>query len=283
MPVVTDPVLIPHGYCGRKQVVAADTRKRAGRSPRPAFTDGCQCRHGAGASRHGKTRGMGEVPLSGGRITQGVVRVDDTVRRPSQPNSELVRGLLARLAELGLELAPRYLGVDEQGREMFSYLAGEVPAELDAGFDDTTLVAAARLIRRFHDATAGSALAGVREVVCHNDLSPCNFVFRAGVPVAMIDFDNAAPGARLDDLGYALFLWLNLGTDGPDAAEQARRLSVFCEAYGVSAGSEIVGAIAAAIAANIERLRAGVRFADVEWWQAQLDWVDKHRAVLTDG
>jgi aminoglycoside phosphotransferase (APT) family kinase protein len=189
--------------------------------------------------------------------------------------------LLEHLAALGLDLAPRYLGVDELGRETFTYLEGDVPDELDDRFDDRTLVAAGRLVRRFHDATAGSALAEGREVVCHNDLSPCNFVFRSGEPVALIDFDAAAPGQRLDDLGYALFLWLNLGTDGPGAVEQARRISVFSQAYGVSAGADIVSAIVAAVAANIERLRADSRFADIEWWQAQLDWINEHRAALT--
>jgi aminoglycoside phosphotransferase (APT) family kinase protein len=134
-----------------------------------------------------------EVRLSGGRITKGVVRVAETVRRPPQPNSELVRALLAHLAALHLEIAPRYLGTDQQGREMFSHLAGEVPAELNASFSDATLTAAAQLIRRFHDATADTELTSGQEIVCHNDLSPCNFVFRSGKPVAMIDFDNAAP------------------------------------------------------------------------------------------
>jgi len=226
---------------------------------------------------------VGELPLSGGRVTQGVVRVADTVRRPPQPNSALVRALLAHLAALHLEIAPRYLGADQQGREIFSYLEGEVPAELDASFSDATLTAAARLIRRFHDATAGTELAGGQEVVCHNDLSPCNFVFRAGKPVAMIDFDNAAPGTRLHDLGYALFLWLNLGTDGPDAAEQARRIEIFCNAYGTAPGTPIITVIEAAVAANIQRLRADGRLADVEWWQAQLDWIEQHQRRLTGG
>jgi len=118
-----------------------------------------------------------------------------------------------------------------------------VPDELDAGFSDATLAVAARLIRGFHDATAESPLAEGLEVVCHNDLSPCNTVFRDGVPVALIDFDNAAPGARLDDLGYALFLWLNVGTDGPAPAEQARRITVFCDAYGVPTGAQIIGGL----------------------------------------
>src|SRR2546422_11379083 len=86
--------------------------------------------------------------------------------------------------------------------EMLSLLEGDVPDELDAGYSDATLVAAARLIRRFHDATAGSPLAERCEVVCHGDLSPCNAVFRGGVPVALIDFDNATPGKRSDDAGY---------------------------------------------------------------------------------
>ena len=227
--------------------------------------------------------GVDEVPLSGGRITQGVVRVADTVRRPPQPNSELVRVLLAHLAALHLEIAPRYLGTDQQGREMFSYLAGDVPVELDASFSDATLTIAAQLIRRFHDATAATELASGQEVVCHNDLSPCNFVFRSGKPVAMIDFDNAAPGTRLHDLGYAVFLWLNLGTDGPDATEQARRIEIFCDAYGTAPGTGIINAIETAVAANIQRLRADERLTDVEWWQAQLDWIEQHRQLLATG
>jgi Ser/Thr protein kinase RdoA (MazF antagonist) len=36
----------------------------------------------------------------------------------------------------------------------------------------------ARLVRQFHDLTAGTPLAGDQEVVCHNDLSPKNTVYR---------------------------------------------------------------------------------------------------------
>ncbi|WP_165504856.1 phosphotransferase [Rhizobium pisi] len=44
------------------------------------------------------------------------------------------------------------------------------------------------------------------EVVYHNDLSPCNFVFRQQIPVAIIDFDAASFGRRVYDLGYAAWL-----------------------------------------------------------------------------
>ena len=164
-----------------------------------------------------------EVPLTGGRVTPGVVRVGDTVRRPPSANAVLVRRLLSHLADQGFSGVPAWLGVDANGREIFAYVEGAVPAEL--GFhEDAVLVAAARLIRRFHDLGAGIAPEGT--VICHNDLSPCNFVFRDGVPVAIIDFDAAAAGPRARDVGYAAWLWLDIGGD-VSAAEHARRLALF--------------------------------------------------------
>jgi len=223
---------------------------------------------------------VSEIHLSGGRVTKGVVRIGETVRRPSKPNSAFVRALLAHLGDEGFDAAPRYLGADEQGREILSFQPGEVPAELDAAISDETLVAAARLIRAYHDATAGSALAGKDEVVCHNDLSPCNFVFRDGKPVGIIDFDAAAPGTRLRDIGYAIFLWLNVGTDGLPPSEQARRIRLFCSAYGIEPEAEVIDAIVDAVAANLERLRADQWFSDAEWWKVQLDWIAQRRDEL---
>jgi aminoglycoside phosphotransferase (APT) family kinase protein len=222
---------------------------------------------------------VSEIHLSGGRVTEGVVRIGETVRRPSKPNSAFVRALLAHLSGEGFDAAPRYLGADERGREILSFQPGEVPAEIDSTISDETLVAAARLIRAYHDATAGSALAGEDEVVCHNDLSPCNFVFRDGKPVGIIDFDAAAPGVRLRDIGYAIFLWLNVGTDGLPPSEQARRIRLFCDAYGIEPDAKVIDAIVDAVGANIERLRAD-QFSSAEWWKAQLDWITQHRAEL---
>ncbi len=223
---------------------------------------------------------MQEIPLSGGRVTEGVVRAGDTVRRPRRPNSRFVRRLLVELESQGFEAAPRYLGTDARARETFSFQPGYVPPDLDATISDEALAGAARLIRAYHDATARSELAGAEEVVCHNDLSPCNFVFRSRRPVGIIDFDAAAPGPRLRDIGYAIFLWLNLGTDGPPAEEQARRIRLFCEAYGVEPNDDVIDAVVAAVAVNTEQIRAAGRFADADWWQTQLDWVTEHRTEL---
>jgi Phosphotransferase enzyme family len=149
-----------------------------------------------------------ESVLIGGRTTQGVLRIGETVRRPPSTNAEFVRSLLRHLELFGFDGAPRYLGADESGREIFSYVPGTVPAEL-GDHDDKTLEDVARLIRAFHDATAPlfetpSARKVSVEVACHNDLSPCNTVFRDGRAVAFIDFDSAAPGSRLHDLSYAM-------------------------------------------------------------------------------
>lgn len=145
-----------------------------------------------------------EIPLEGGRVTKGVVRVGDTVRRPPTFNSLFVHKLLQHLAASGFDAASRSHGSDEFGRDVFSYIEGDVPHDLSWHSDDI-LFDAARLIRRYHDATEGllaspAAQGAGLEVVCHNDLSPCNFVFQGGRPAAIIDFDSASPGLRMHDL-----------------------------------------------------------------------------------
>jgi hypothetical protein len=72
--------------------------------------------------------------------------------------------------------------------------------------------------------------------------------------------------------------------DGPSpvsASEQARRLWLFCEAYGRAADERLIDAIIGAVTANTERLRADRRVADIEWWQAQLGWLERHRGDLS--
>ncbi|MCB1489649.1 MAG: phosphotransferase [Bauldia sp.] len=172
-----------------------------------------------------------ETPLTGGRVTAGVVRIGDTVHRPASGNSAFVRRLLAHLESRGFGGAPRFLGTDEAGRDMLSFLPGAVPRDLGP-HGDGTLAAAAALLRRFHDAAADfDGLKGRGEVVCHNDWGPANTVFRDGMPSGMIDFDTAAPGSRLWDLGYSAFVWLDLGNDAYSGEEQVRRLGVFADGY----------------------------------------------------
>lgn len=224
--------------------------------------------------------GQDERPLSGGRTTAGVVRIGATVRRPAQANSEFVRRLLRHLEAAGFAGAPRVLGVDKEGREIFSFIPGEVPVELGR-HSDSTLQAAARLIRSYHDATVSFvrvlAAADGMEVVCHNDLSPCNCVFQNGRPTALIDFDAAAPGSRNEDLGYAAWLWLDLGDPEISGEEQRRRLLVFMEAYG---GELNYAAIRNSILSRQEMLAAAGhqngREAMTSWARKCRDWTLQH-------
>ncbi|WP_186327580.1 aminoglycoside phosphotransferase family protein [Paenibacillus sp. Y412MC10] len=187
-----------------------------------------------------------EEILIGGSATV-VVRVGDTVRRPLKERSSFVHSLLKHLESVGFTAAPKFLGIDEQGREILTYIqgyAGQGRKPFDCGhWSDDQLVAAASLIRKYHDATAGSTLTMGEEVVCHNDLSPVNTVFHTsadGLPFAFFDFDTAAPGLRIRDLGYSAWLWLVLGPTGPVVSEQRRRLQLWCDAYGITDSTAVL-------------------------------------------
>ena len=224
-----------------------------------------------------------EVALTGGRITQGVVRVGNTVRRPTGPHSPFVHLLLRHLEEAGFDSAPRLLGVDEEGREIVTFIEGHVPSNL-ATWSDGQLVRAAALIRDFHDTTAGSVLAGEEEVVCHNDLSPCNTVFVKGMPSAFIDFDEAAPGARGQDLAYAMWMFLDLGPEGADISTQGRRMRMMCDAYGIGSEFDAMSAIAHSQRATLERslgrLRSGGSASSVAYSQSSVRWIRGEQAWL---
>ncbi len=95
--------------------------------------------------------------LAGDGVTQGIVRIGDTVRRPLRPFSLTVQAYLAHLRDAGFTGAPLPLGVDQQGREVLSFVPGDVPRNplpAETAGDDV-LVALARLIGALHEASAG--------------------------------------------------------------------------------------------------------------------------------
>jgi hypothetical protein len=65
-------------------------------------------------------------PLIADGFTQGIVRIGDTVRRPLRPFSLTVQAYLAHLRDARLTGAPLPFGVDEQGREVLSFVPGDV-------------------------------------------------------------------------------------------------------------------------------------------------------------
>jgi tRNA A-37 threonylcarbamoyl transferase component Bud32 len=201
-----------------------------------------------------------EVPLPGGRLTRGVVRVGETVRRPRKACSAFVARLLMLLEERGFSAAPRHLGVDERERDILSFIAGVVPAKWRR-FEDAQVETAARLLRAFHDVTRDSPLVRSGEVVCHFDCGPSNFVFQDERPVALIDFDMAAPGDALEDVGYLAWAWCVSGKPTREPVElQAMQVRVVADAYGL-----VIEQRARLVDAMIERQRQNGLF-----WARQL-------------
>ncbi|MCC9738272.1 phosphotransferase [Streptomyces sp. MNU89] len=192
---------------------------------------------------------MPESSLPGGFVN-AVVRVGDTVRRPVSARTKFVGDLLRLFEAGGWSGAPRYLGVDEKGREVLSYLDGHVawePRQPAAVSSDESLVAVARLVREFHDLTAGTPLAGDHDVVRHNDLSPKNTVYRlvSGSlrPAAFIDWDLAAPGARIHDIAHVCWQYLGLGPAVADVGDAARRMRLIADSYALSDRQRLVSTV----------------------------------------
>ncbi|MEV7437500.1 phosphotransferase family protein [Streptomyces griseoviridis] len=96
-------------------------------------------------------------------------------------------------------------------------------------------------------ATAGTPLAGDQQVVCHNDLSPRNTVYRprggALRPVGFIDWDLAAPGARIHDVAHVCRQYLGLGPSITDVEEVARRMRLVADSYALADRQSLVSTV----------------------------------------
>jgi Ser/Thr protein kinase RdoA (MazF antagonist) len=195
----------------------------------------------------------GAVPLTGGRIAAGVVRVGETVRRPVCEGSGFMAALLRLLEDRGFTGAPRYLG-QEGGADLLSFIPGTVPSRFQA-WSDGQVRAAAVLLRAMHDATRGSGLAGRFEAVCHHDPGPNNVVFQDGVPAAFIDFAEAAPGDPLEDVAYLAWTWSISSTGTMPPARQAGQVRLIADAYGLASPQRQV-----LVDCVLERQARNVRF-----------------------
>lgn len=192
-----------------------------------------------------------EELLQGGYTNAGrVFRVGDTVRRPRRPTSTATRALLEHLEAVEFDGAPRFLGVDDRGREILSFVRGEAAIDPvpDWALTDDALVSVAELLRRYHEAVA--SFNGARHtwppavppafrggIVTHNDPNLDNVVFAGGRAVALVDFDLASPACAAWDVACAARLWAPL-RDEQDVPAALRgrtlaRLRLFVAAYGM--------------------------------------------------
>ena len=67
----------------------------------------------------------------------------------------------------------------------------------------------------------------------------------------LIDFDEARPGERLEDVGYFAWKGLRLVAHGPSVSEQRRRLAILAEAYGVHVDGDLFDAIESAVVLRV--------------------------------
>jgi Phosphotransferase enzyme family len=219
----------------------------------------------AGGRTYGKLPGMKydegssstEEPLPGAFST--LTKVGNTVRRSTGPWTPAVHALLRHLERVGFEGAPRVLGVDPQGREVLTYILGEVPrtARPDFFATDRALVEVGLLLRRYHEAVSDFSLPagvgwyeksdlGAGSVVCYNDLAPRNTVFRGGSPVAFLDFDLASLAPPAWDVAHLAWQFVTLA-DAEGCARQGwssppdrpGRLRLVCDGYRLSEREQI--------------------------------------------
>ncbi len=213
-----------------------------------------------------------EEPLSGGTLN-AVVRVGDTVRRPAGGWTSAVHDLLRHVRSRGFDLAPEPLGIDENGREILSYIPGtsvgwSLPWPELVRSDDM-LVQIGDATGRYHRAVAdfrpagtipwqsGAAELGESQIVCHHDLAPYNSVIAGGRLVGIIDWDLAGPGTARSDLAFVAWQWVPLQSPDigrlfgwPDPNDRARRLALLLDAYGLNDRAGFVDEVSARVTYN---------------------------------
>lgn len=191
----------------------------------------------------------GKEILAGGSMNASLEKQGDVLRRGAAWHKG-THDFLRYMEEQGFEDIPRFRGIDEQGREMLTFLPGESVGDAFPDCDpfiwsEENLLAAARFLRRYHDASAGflprvADWPNLRfprsewEVICHNDAAPYNFVYQNHVMTGLIDFDVAAPGPRMWDIAYTLYTCVPLASYRLEEEDGRReRVRRFFEAYGM--------------------------------------------------
>ncbi|MQB00575.1 MAG: phosphotransferase [Actinobacteria bacterium] len=245
------------------------------------------------------------------RPTKPVVQVGNTIRRPMRSWSPAIESLLKHLAAQRFDAAPRWIGVDEEEREVLTYVEGDVPEYPlpDYCWSEEALVAVARLLRGFHDATMSYRGVGdawrfhypgsnPSEVICHNDIAPYNTVYRERLPVAFIDFDTAGPGPRVWDVSYAAYRFVPLIPKEdyerhgvPDDLDIPRRLRGFTRAYGGLEGAlieELILRLGVLVSHIRSEAKKGVPWhvddlarGHVELYERHVDWLRAQGDLLS--
>jgi hypothetical protein len=135
-----------------------------------------------------------------------------------------VHAFLLHLEKVGFDGAPVVRGTDDAGREILTFIEGDV------------LAAGPRW--RPGNPTPWPSWAQTEERLFAT--APHNTVYRAGLPVAFIDWDTIQPNDPIVEFGAAAWKYVSLGddvyfeaSDFPARPALTRRLAVFAQAYGI--------------------------------------------------
>ncbi len=195
--------------------------------------------------------------LSGGSMNQ-VEKIGNTVHRQVK-GGPILHSYLQYLEKVGMDGVPRFLGLDEQGREILTYLPGKTQGNGIPVFDpllgaEKTIIGVARFMRKLHDISEGFLVEALAynwinpeyphencETICHNDAAVWNFVFTNKRITGLIDFDDACAGTRIWDLAQSVYGTVHLlpWVSGENyetskhAAERKHRVKLYFDAYGM--------------------------------------------------
>lgn len=186
--------------------------------------------------------------LAGGNVG-GAWRVGDTVRRTTGPWTPAVHALLDHL---GPRLAgvPTFLGFDDRGREVLSYLPGRVVDVDTEMLTEGQLRSVVAWTRSFHRAVAAFVHEGpwrffpvkAPVLIGHNDIAPYNVCFDGDELAGVFDWDFAGPSTPLLELAFMAWncvpLWRDIG-----AEPAAVRLQLLSSTYGESTARDILHAV----------------------------------------
>lgn len=222
-----------------------------------------------------------------------------------------MHALLRHVRKSGLAAVPDIVGsgIDAEGRETLSYVEGEFVHP--GPWRDDALAEVGRLVRRLHDAAAKFEPAagaewkpwflrtlGDSDRICsHGDIAPWNTVTRAGMPIALIDWEYAGPVHPLVELARACWLFPQLHDDDvaamvglPPPEVRARQVRLLVDAYGLETAErrrlfDLIVEVVVRETAE-EAIEAGVTpesqgpLWGLAWRARSAAWILRHRALL---